>query len=43
MELTGDSHLEEGTQFEIPILPDMYGVTPLDMCLGINRHTFAEE
>ena len=33
---------DEGTNFEIPILPDMYGVTALDVCLGIrnnlNRH-----
>ena len=28
--------MEEGTVFEIPILPDIYGQTPLDMCLGIN-------
>ena len=38
LDLTGDQHLEEGTVFEIPILPDIYGQTPLDMCLGINQH-----
>ena len=28
---------------EIPILPDMYGQTPLDMCLGINKHRRNED
>ena len=23
--------------FEIPILPDIYGINPLDRCLGINQ------
>ena len=29
---------DEGTNFEIPILPDMYGLTALDVCLGITKH-----
>ena len=29
--------------FEIPILPDMYGITPLDICLGINKHRAADQ
>ena len=28
---------EEGVSFEIPILPDMYGYNPLDICLGITQ------
>ena len=43
MDLTGDNYFEEGIPFEIPILPDMYGATPLEMCLGINKHSFVEE
>ena len=33
----------EEIQFEIPILPDMYGITPLDICLGINKHRAADK
>ena len=28
---------DDGTNFEIPILPDMYGETALDVCLGITK------
>ena len=27
---------DEGCDFEIPLLPDMYGATALDICLGID-------
>lgn len=37
VDLTGDSVHEEGISIEIPVLPDFYGATPLDMCLGINN------
>ena len=26
---------DDGCSFEVPILPDIYGNTPLDICLGI--------
>ena len=32
----------EGTPFEIPVLPDMYGSTPLDICLAISIHGNAD-
>ena len=32
----------ETTKFEIPILPDMYGTTPLDICLAINKQRDAD-
>lgn len=27
----------EETDYEIPLLPDRYGLTPLDICLGIHK------
>lgn len=30
-------------QLEIPILPDMHGTTPLDICLAINTHRKADK
>jgi len=43
MDITGDEYMENGVHFEIPILPDMYGATPLDMCLGLYELSFVEE
>ena len=34
---------QEGISFEIPILPDIYGSTPLDICLEINKLREDEE
>ena len=28
---------DDGCSFEIPILPDLYGMTPLDYCLGLKQ------
>ena len=28
---------DENITFEVPILPDRYGLTPIDLCLGIRR------
>ena len=30
------------TTFEIPILPDQFGTTPLDICLSSSRRRVAE-
>ena len=39
--------MEDGCTFEVPILPDIYGLTPLDICLGIKKgadpHKFIEK
>ena len=43
MDITGDKYLEDGISLEIPILPDMNGANPLDICLGIHKYTFNEE
>ena len=42
MGIDGTEHMTDGLSFEIPILPDMYGTTPLDICLGINTHRVAD-
>ena len=28
---------DDGTSFEVPILPNMYGENPLEICLGISQ------
>lgn len=44
LKIIGVNPLEfpDGTPFEIPVLPDMYGSTPLDICLAISEHRNAE-
>ena len=34
LEITG---ADEGCHFEVPILPDVFGKTPLDICLGLEK------
>ena len=35
--MTGDDNHEEGVTLEIPILPDMYGADPIEICLMLNK------
>ena len=43
MWITGDEDQVDGVSLEIPILPDMYGATPLDLCLGKTKKRKADE